>query len=118
MFGSAEATSNPRYIDAKHVWIKDIKIDLTDDKFLSNTCNPGMKILTIEQGIEFIGNNNNSNVVDKSIKFECMMGSKKRHDVEKKTLKNILHKKYYYNLENVNITIKISKIDSMIGFLS
>ena len=38
------ADENLRFIDAKHVWMENIEVDLTDDKFLTNECNPGMKL--------------------------------------------------------------------------
>ena len=53
-YRSQDKTINPRYIDAKHVWMVDMIVELTDDSFLTNECNPGMKILTIENGINFI----------------------------------------------------------------
>ena len=50
------ATSNPRCFDSKHVWFQTMKVDLTDDKILTNECNHGMKILTIEGWVSFIAN--------------------------------------------------------------
>ena len=69
------ATINPCYIHAKHVCLSGMKVDLTDDKFLTNECNPGMKILSIDGGIEFITNNDGKSInlnINRGLEIETM----------------------------------------------
>ena len=52
------AASNPPCINSKHVWMTNMIVDLTDNTFLTYECNPDMKILTIEDRINFVGDIN------------------------------------------------------------
>ena len=150
----------PRYIHSKHVWINGVRVDLTDDKFLTKECNPGMKILTIERWIDFVTINdhnsiyksiniiknldrgleietmrlisywnhenpyffNNKMVIDslnlqnslENLTMELVMQPIYVHQVE--ALENVMLKRYYYNLENVNIMIEIDDNTSMVWF--
>ena len=139
----------PRYIAAKYVWMSTVTVDLTDDKFLTNKCNPGMKILTIQNGINLITSTKNDrksingngscilinrgleietlrlltqaewtrlNICNAEIAIESLnlQYSLKNLTIEliinsvctrKTTLQNVLQKKYYHNLENVNMIL-------------
>ena len=70
------AITNPRYIDSKHVWLKGIKVDLTNDKFLTKQSNPGMKILTIDYSSKFVSNDvsntYDSILIDRGLKIETL----------------------------------------------
>ena len=59
--------ANPRCVYSKHVWMCHAEVDLTDDKFLTNECNPGMQILTIEKKIICVTANDDESVNDTNI---------------------------------------------------
>ena len=46
----------PRFISARHIWLKNQTIDLTRDKFFNNNCNPHLETVTIENNIRFLTN--------------------------------------------------------------
>ena len=141
---------NPRYINAKHVWMIGVKVDLTDDKFLTDECNPGMKILTIEDVFWCCSKINDVSIndciiVNRGLEIETMRllkqhGKHGPYDIcnekfvieslnldkslknltiefiesigdgyhrQQKALENILEKKYYHHLENVNVIYQL-----------
>ena len=150
ILGTAAMTS-PRYIVSKHVWMQLTTVDLTDDKFLTNECNPGMKILTIEQEVRFITNNDSRSIITnrglqietmrwlwcwnwvhlgicsekvvilslnlqitlKNLTIEFPLRHSDGYDNQKTVLENVFRKKYYHNLENVNIIVDIPENESI-----
>ena len=141
---SAASIVNPRYINSRHVWMKQMKVDLRNDKFLTNECNPGMNMISIESWINFVYDSNininignactrglniktmrllsyetfyscdickNKVVIEllnlqnslQNLTIEFVQRNMGAHDHPEIALINVLQKKHYYNLENVNI---------------
>ena len=101
---TSRATMNPRYVRAK-------RADLTNDKFLTNECNPEMKILSIDGRVVFTINDhengkstamNNININcglewDKNIDAKYLYQARKQfdemnHDDQKFKIRNNLRK--------------------------
>ena len=149
------SSGNPRFLHSKHVWLQATYIDLKELLFLTDQCNPQLKMVTFKNGVAFneiSGNSNddsihekarglnietirifidlddfntgacNSDIFNNQVIIETLNlhNSLKnltfgitgnyyslKRESQSVAIANIFSKKYYYNLERVNIILSI-----------
>ena len=116
------ARIKPRYIHANHVWLKEVVIDLTSEQFFTDKCNPDMKMLTIENYVDFVTDTdresvNKSNVTNRGLQIETMrllQTAKSRRYTSKRSHK-LCNKKVVIDLLNLqnsltNLTVEFDVV--------
>ena len=56
--------TRPRYIYSKHVWLDGIDVDLKKNNYLTNECNPHVKMITLQGNVKFFVNGDESKDID------------------------------------------------------